>query len=159
MRKHLPGTTAVRACGAVVALVTIASLVTLTSCHREPQPNVLIVTVDSLRADRLGVYGNQRGITPFLDSLAARGTVFVNAYAPSSSTSASVASLLTSRDPRQHTVGALGASLPPGEQTFAGIPFKIADPSANGRRTAIGVSAANKGLPARAVLLRAMCAR
>jgi hypothetical protein len=43
-------------------------------------------------------------------------------------------------------------NLPTGEQTFAGIPFKIADPGTNGRRVAIGVSAANQGLPPRAVL-------
>jgi arylsulfatase A-like enzyme len=40
--------------------------------------------VDTLRADRLGAYGNTRGLTPFMDELAKRGTLFTNAYAPSS---------------------------------------------------------------------------
>ncbi len=43
-------------------------------------------------------------------------------------------------------------NLPTGVQTFAGIPFEIPDPAANGRRAAIGVSAVNKGLPNRVVV-------
>ena len=51
-----------------------------------------------------------------------------------------------------HSDGNDMRNLPTGEQVFAGIPFRIPDPATNGRRVAIGVSAANKGLPARAVL-------
>ena len=69
-----------------------------------PPPNVLVLVLDTLRADRLGVYGNERGLTPFLDGLAGRGAVFANAYAASSWTVPSVASLFTSRYPSQHRV-------------------------------------------------------
>ncbi len=82
-------------------------------------PNVLLIVIDTLRADRLGAYGNPRGLTPFLDTLAARGTVFTNAYAPSSWTCPSVASLLTSRLPTQHHVVSFAARLSDEEVTFA----------------------------------------
>lgn len=69
-----------------------------------PAPNLLLIVVDTLRADRLGCYGYHRDLTPFVDSLAARGVRFENAYAPSSWTGPSVASLLTSRYPSEHGV-------------------------------------------------------
>jgi arylsulfatase A-like enzyme len=63
---------------------------------------VLLLVADTLRADRLGAYGNSRGLTPFLDALANRSYVFRDAYAQSPWTSPSIASLLTSRYPSQH---------------------------------------------------------
>src|SRR4029077_19987084 len=74
---------------------------------------------DTLRADRLGSYGNPRGLTPFLDELAARGTVFTHAYAASSWTCPSVASLFTSRYPSQHRVADYDSKLPDVETTLA----------------------------------------
>jgi choline-sulfatase len=44
-----------------------------------PKPNVLIITVDTLRADRLGVYGDKDGLTPNLDALAKEGVTFEHA--------------------------------------------------------------------------------
>ncbi len=82
-------------------------------------PNVVVVVADTLRADRVGVYGNDRGLTPFLDSLAARGTVFRHAYSACSWTSPSVASLFTSRYPTQHHVVAFDAALADDEVTLA----------------------------------------
>ncbi len=82
-------------------------------------PNIVIVVADTLRADRLGVYGNRSGLTPFLDELAARGTVFAHAYAASSWTCPSVASLLTSRYPSQHGVSEYDSMLPDAEVTLA----------------------------------------
>lgn len=83
------------------------------SCARRPAgpPNVVLVVIDTLRADRLGSYGDRRGLTPFLDGLAARGAVFRNAYAATSWTNPSVASLFTSRYPSQHQVTGLFARL------------------------------------------------
>lgn len=85
-------------------LLALAAL--LAACGGGPPrpPNVLLVVIDTLRADKLGAYGNQRGLTPFLDSLAARGAVFEHAYAPSSWTIPSMASFFTSRYPTQHRV-------------------------------------------------------
>jgi arylsulfatase A-like enzyme len=82
---------------------------------------VLIVVIDTLRADRLGAYGSTRGLTPFLDELAAHGAVFERAYGPSSWTSPSVASLFTSRHPLQHGMNAFGSALGDGELTLAEV--------------------------------------
>jgi arylsulfatase A-like enzyme len=102
-----------------VALLILFALATLSCARPQTPPNVLVIVVDTLRADRLGAYGNTRGLTPFLDQLAQRGTTFLNAYAPSSWTIPSVASLLTSRYASQHRVVGFGSKLPPAEVTFA----------------------------------------
>src|SRR6185436_18323890 len=83
------------------------------------RPNVLVVVIDTLRADRLGAYGNPRGLTPFMDGLARRGTLFERTYAASSWTIPSVASLFTSRYPSQHRVVTFGSRLADTEVTFA----------------------------------------
>lgn len=85
-------------------LVLAVALVVGAGCGKRERPNVLLVVVDTLRADRLGTYGNTKGLTPFLDELAARGAVFPHAYAASSWTNPSVASLMTSRHQSQHHV-------------------------------------------------------
>ncbi len=58
--------------------------------------HVLLITVDALRADRLGVNGYTRGITPELDALARRGVHFKRAYAQAPHSSYSLCSLMTS---------------------------------------------------------------
>lgn len=60
-------------------------------------PNVVVVIVDTLRADHLSSYGYERDTSPFIDSLAAQGVRFETAIAPSSWTQPSHASLLTGR--------------------------------------------------------------
>jgi arylsulfatase len=69
------------------------------------KPDVLLVTVDTLRADHLGVYGFAYDTSPNLDALARRGVVFERGVAASSRTVPSHASILTSRWVRQHSVG------------------------------------------------------
>jgi arylsulfatase A-like enzyme len=95
--------------------------VIVASCGSPPRPNILMVVVDTLRADRLGSYGNDRGLTPFLDSLAARGNVFHRAYAQSSWTSPSIASLFTSRFQSQHGVIRAGGRIRSQETTLAEV--------------------------------------
>jgi arylsulfatase A-like enzyme len=68
------------------------------------RPNILIFTVDTLRADHTSAYGYERETTPTLTSLAARGTRFTRAYSSSSWTVPAVASLLTGRIPSAHGV-------------------------------------------------------
>jgi arylsulfatase A-like enzyme len=101
-----------------LALILVLPLGFASPTRREP-PNVLLIVVDTLRADRLGAYGNGRDLTPFLDSLARRGTVFANAYAPSSWTCPSVASLFTSRYASQHGVVRFDSKLSESEVTLA----------------------------------------
>jgi len=62
-------------------------------------PDVFLLTVDTLRADRLAVYGSGRSLTPRLDGLAAESLVFEHAYAPAPFTLPSVSSLHTGRHP------------------------------------------------------------
>ncbi len=69
---------------------------------RPGAPNLLVLLVDTLRADRVGIYGAHPSPTPTLDALAAGGTVFENAVSQSSWTLPSVASLFTGLHPRTH---------------------------------------------------------
>src|SRR5512134_2003299 len=98
--------------GALAALATACS-------PASSKPNVLIVVLDTFRADRLTAYGGRRGLTPFLDELATRGVIFERAYAASSWTSPSIASLLTSRHPLQHAVRDFDSVLGDAELTLA----------------------------------------
>lgn len=71
---------------------------------RPPRPNVLIVTIDTLRADRLGAYGSKRGLTPNLDAFAARSAVFTRAFAQATTTLTSHAGILLGLTPPAHGV-------------------------------------------------------
>jgi arylsulfatase A-like enzyme len=71
-------------------------------------PSVLVVLVDTLRADHLGCYGAAPSPSPVVDRLAAGGLVFEHAVAQSSWTMPSVATLFTGLHPRSH--GVVGAS-------------------------------------------------
>jgi HEAT repeat protein len=64
---------------------------------RFPGADVVIITVDALRADHLGFHGYRRATSPALDQFAARAVVFEQAYAPTPHTSFSLASLITGR--------------------------------------------------------------
>lgn len=57
--------------------------------------DILLITVDALRADHLGAYGYERSTSPHLDALAARGARFERAYCPIPNTSYSLGSLMT----------------------------------------------------------------
>ena len=70
-----------------------------------PRPEILILLVDALRADRLGVYGYHRDTSPHIDALARDGWTFTQATAPASWTKPSIASLFTSLYPHQHGIG------------------------------------------------------
>ena len=63
-------------------------------CSREAPLNLVLVTVDTLRADHLGAYGSGLELTPNLDELAAESVVFERAYAPTSYTLPSLVGLM-----------------------------------------------------------------
>lgn len=73
----------------------------LASCKAAPapQPNVVVLLVDTLRADRMSLYGYDRATTPQLDARARAAVVFESARSQASCTFPSVNSLLTSRYP------------------------------------------------------------
>jgi arylsulfatase A-like enzyme len=88
----------------------------------KPKLNVLLIVVDTLRADRLGCYGSNLGATPNIDALAAQSVRFEHAYAHAPWTLPSFASLLTSLPPPRHGAGGqLGQFRPmaPGVRTVA----------------------------------------
>ena len=66
--------------------------------------NLLLVTIDTLRADRVGAFGSSRGLTPRLDRLGAEGLRFTRAYTSAPLTLPAHASLLTSASPPVHGV-------------------------------------------------------
>jgi arylsulfatase A-like enzyme len=63
------------------------------------KPNILLVTIDTTRADHLGAYGYKRPTTPNLDKLASQGTLFMNGWAHAPSTRYSMPAILTGRLP------------------------------------------------------------
>jgi len=73
--------------------------------HPTPRPrNVLLITIDTLRADALGAYGNATAATPWLDRLASRGLRFTTAHAHNVLTLPSHANILAGRLPSEHGV-------------------------------------------------------
>jgi arylsulfatase A-like enzyme len=74
----------------------------------DPRPSILLVVVDTLRADAVSAYGAIEGTTPAFDALAAGGLQYGRAYAPSPWTLPSHASLLTGSGPDRHGVGIAG---------------------------------------------------
>jgi arylsulfatase A-like enzyme len=83
-----------------------------------PTRGYVVISIDTLRADHLGCYGYPRPTSPFLDSLASRGTLFEEAYAQFPSTLISHMSLFTGLLPREHDVGHSEAVLSPEIETF-----------------------------------------
>jgi hypothetical protein len=70
--------------------------------------DILLVTVDALRADHVGAYGYPRPTTPNLDALAAGGVVFDAAYSPTPHTSYAVTSIMTGKYMRPLVLQGLG---------------------------------------------------
>ncbi|MBI4221149.1 MAG: sulfatase [Planctomycetes bacterium] len=71
---------------------------------KTPQPSLLLITIDTLRADRLPFYGYKRNTAPFLGKLAEHGIVFTNAYSTSSWTVPAATSLVTGVYPSSHGI-------------------------------------------------------
>jgi arylsulfatase A-like enzyme len=77
--------------------VAEAALPPLPDGPRRPEADVLLITIDALRADHVGAYGYKRATTPSIDRLAASGVRFARAYSQAPHTSFSVASMLTGK--------------------------------------------------------------
>lgn len=85
---------------------------------RKDEPNIILISVDTLRADHLGCYGYSRDTSPTIDQLAKEGVLFVNTYSHSPTTLPSHMSMLTSLYPTNHGVYtvSLGRSLREGQK-------------------------------------------
>ncbi|HEV7518989.1 MAG TPA: sulfatase-like hydrolase/transferase, partial [Thermoanaerobaculia bacterium] len=87
----------------VLSLVTLAALAAWGFAARRPRrPNVILVSIDTLRADHLGSYGYRLPTTPCLDRFRADAVLFAEAVAQASSTLPSHASIFTSMIPQHH---------------------------------------------------------
>jgi arylsulfatase A-like enzyme len=106
------------------------------ACHdaAEPPHHLLLITVDTLRADRLEAYGGELGVTPHLDALARQSAVFLRAYAPSSFTLPSVSAIMTGRYPQELGIWKNESGVPESAATLA------AELRGRGWRTAAVVS-------------------
>ena len=95
-----------------IGLALSCAAVACSAGSADRRPNVILVSVDTLRADALGVYG---GVvpTPVLDRLAGEGVLFEMALAPAALTAPSHVSLLTGREPLRHGVIRNGVVLAP----------------------------------------------
>ncbi|MGE0536466.1 MAG: sulfatase-like hydrolase/transferase [Pirellulales bacterium] len=118
---------------AALVIIALATLVGLPAgfyaVHfwaRRPQPpfvdkpNVLLITLDTVRKQNLSLYGYSRPTTLQFEKLAQRGALYTNAIAPSSWTLPTHASIFTSLLPFEHGAEQIGRGLPPGAQTLAG---------------------------------------
>jgi phosphoglycerol transferase MdoB-like AlkP superfamily enzyme len=83
---------------------------------RTKLPNIILITLDTTRANRMGYLGSERGLTPNLDALARQSVVFTRAYAQVPLTTPSHAALLTGTYPEfshlEHLGAPLGKDLP-----------------------------------------------
>lgn len=84
-------------------------------------PNFLVIVVDTLRADRLQFAGYEAGKSPRFDALKAESVWFENAYATSSWTLPSTASLFTSKSVSSHRVSSWGSRLGPEQATVVDV--------------------------------------
>jgi arylsulfatase A-like enzyme/Tfp pilus assembly protein PilF len=100
-----------------------------------PHPNVVLITLDTTRADRMGFLGSDRGLTPNLDALAHVATVFSRAYAQVPLTTPSHATIFTGTYPQFNHVNYLGDPL------GKGLPFLPDILHKNGYKTAAFVGA------------------
>ncbi len=73
--------------------------------HRPAGKNLVVILIDTLRADALGVYGSKDGLTPHLDAFARSGIRFANLMSPAPWTLPSVSSLVTGLQPQTHGAG------------------------------------------------------
>jgi len=113
MRRSVVGIA--RACGgrAAVALAVALAVACRTgdpAAPPQPPRSLLLVTIDTLRADRVGVYGSRDGATPNLDALATRGVVFEEARASTPLTLPSHSTILSGLEPLRHLVRNNGSS-------------------------------------------------
>ena len=85
------------------------------------RPNMLLIMIDTLRADHLGSYGFPGPISPQMDALASESVLFEEAFTSASWTRASIASLFTSMTPSGHSCDVKVAMLPDDVTTIAEV--------------------------------------
>jgi len=106
----------------LIFLLSWLVLLLFTSCSKQKaKPNILLVTIDTLRRDHLGIYGYPRNTSPFIDHLAKNGVMFKHAITPIAVTAGSHASILTSLHPLTHRCIKNGSPISHKVQTIAEV--------------------------------------
>jgi choline-sulfatase len=101
-----------RRLGSWLSLAILSLVVFPVESLAAPKPNIILITLDSARADRMGFLGARGGLTPTLDGIAHQGMVFTQAYAQAPGTVVSIATVLTGAYPQAHHASELAVPLP-----------------------------------------------
>jgi arylsulfatase A-like enzyme len=105
----------------VASIAIVGLIVALAGCHEESRPNVILVIVDTLRADHLPFYGYSRNTMPHLSSWVDEAVVFDNCSSPIPITTPAISSILTGLYPRNHGARNTGDVLDDGLSTTAEV--------------------------------------
>jgi len=92
-------------------LIVTAAVLVYIPALAVTRPNIVLITLESARADRMGFLGSTRGLTPNLDGLARQSIVFERAYAQAPLTVVSHATILTGTYPQTHQVNEFASPL------------------------------------------------
>jgi len=84
--------------------VGIVFMLQINCSRKSADPNIVLIVIDTLRADHLPFYGYKKNTAPFLSKIASQSVVFENAFSASSWTAPATASIFTSLYPIQHGV-------------------------------------------------------
>src|SRR4051794_2735188 len=99
----------------LAAVLPVAAQSSKTAPRKNPAkyPNIILITLDTTRADRMGFLGSDRKLTPNLDAMAQQGVVFTRAYSHVPLTTASHTTILTGTYPQFNHVNDFGVPLSP----------------------------------------------
>jgi len=111
-------------------LASVLLLISAEFLHAVTKPNIIVITLNSARSDRMGLLGAKQGITPTMDSLARQSIIFEQAYAQAPTTVVSHATILTGTYPQTHQASEFAAPL------SASLPYLPDLLRARGYRTA-----------------------
>ncbi len=104
---------------AIISFLAAAAIVPGARCEAaEQRPSIVVITVDALRADRLGCYGYERSTSPNIDRLVARGVRFERAWTPEPLTGPAMCSMVTGLLPHQHAASRNGLRMKAGLDSF-----------------------------------------
>ncbi len=87
---------------AEIAVIVVAAVLTAPPVAAGDGPSVLVITVDALRADHLGIYGYTRPTSPNIDRLMSKGLLFERAWTPEPLTGPAMCSMITGVPPHEH---------------------------------------------------------
>jgi len=105
----------------VLLLAAAGALLALPACAGRRRPNIVLLVMDTVRADRFSWGGAPRVIAPRLEALAREGTVYTAAFSPAPWTVPAHASLFTGRYPSAHRTDCGSLRLPDAETTLAEV--------------------------------------